>query len=125
VQVSSAATTSLPSMALGNTDRFIASACRSAWIGRPWSHRVVVDSALNLPGVDPERIALMAVSMGGVLAPRAVAFEKRISALVANDGIYDFGAPRSRSCLQINANLLLRRLIRKKLPSLTACSKRA
>jgi hypothetical protein len=27
-----------------------------------------------------------------VLAPRAAAFEKRISALIANDGLYDFGA---------------------------------
>jgi pimeloyl-ACP methyl ester carboxylesterase len=53
----------------------------------------IVDFALGLPGVDPKKIALMGVSMGGVLAPRAAAFEKRISALVANDGIYDFGAP--------------------------------
>jgi alpha-beta hydrolase superfamily lysophospholipase len=52
----------------------------------------VVDFALTLPGVDPTKIALMGISMGGVLAPRAAAFEKRISALVANDGIYDFGA---------------------------------
>jgi pimeloyl-ACP methyl ester carboxylesterase len=51
----------------------------------------VVDFALTLPGVDPEKIALMGVSFGGYLAPRAAAFEKRISALVANDGIYDFG----------------------------------
>jgi pimeloyl-ACP methyl ester carboxylesterase len=51
----------------------------------------VVDFALTLPGVDPEMIALMGVSMGGYLAPRAAAFEKRISAVVANDGIYDFG----------------------------------
>jgi hypothetical protein len=29
--------------------------------------------------------------MGGYLAPRAAAFEKRISAVVANDGIYNFG----------------------------------
>jgi pimeloyl-ACP methyl ester carboxylesterase len=51
----------------------------------------VVDFALTLPGVDPEKIALMGISFGGYLAPRAAAFEKRISALVANDGIYDFG----------------------------------
>src|SRR5580698_4989966 len=50
----------------------------------------VVDFALTLPGVDPEKIALMGVSMGGYLAPRAAAFEKRIKALVAVDGIYDF-----------------------------------
>lgn len=51
----------------------------------------VVDFALTLSGVDLEKIALMGVSFGGYLAPRAAAFEKRIKALVANDGIYDFG----------------------------------
>ena len=54
----------------------------------------VIDFALTLPGVDPERIALMGISMGGYLACRAAAFEKRIAALIANDGIYDFGAPQ-------------------------------
>jgi pimeloyl-ACP methyl ester carboxylesterase len=53
----------------------------------------VVDFALKQPGVDPKRIALMGVSMGGYLAPRAAAFEKRLAALIANDGIYDFMAP--------------------------------
>jgi pimeloyl-ACP methyl ester carboxylesterase len=51
----------------------------------------VVDFALNLPGVDSEKVALMGVSLGGYLAPRAAAFEKRISALIANDGVYDYG----------------------------------
>jgi pimeloyl-ACP methyl ester carboxylesterase len=50
----------------------------------------VVDFALTLPGVAPERIALMGVSLGGYLAPRGAAFEKRISALIANDGVYDY-----------------------------------
>jgi pimeloyl-ACP methyl ester carboxylesterase len=57
----------------------------------------VINFALTLPGVDPEKIALMGISMGGVLAPRAAAFEKRIAALVANDGIYDFGVTQFAS----------------------------
>ncbi len=52
----------------------------------------VVDFAQMLPGVDKSKIALMGISLGGVLAPRAAAFEKRIAALIANDGLYDFGA---------------------------------
>ena len=52
----------------------------------------VVDFALKLPGVDPKRVALMGVSLGGLLAPRAAAFEKRIAALIANDGLFDYAA---------------------------------
>jgi dienelactone hydrolase len=48
----------------------------------------VVDFALTLPGVDPERIALLGMSMGGYLAPRAAAFEHRIAACVAYDGVF-------------------------------------
>jgi hypothetical protein len=50
----------------------------------------VVDFALRQPGVDPRRIALMGISMGGSLAPRAAAFEKRLKLLVANPGVYDW-----------------------------------
>jgi dienelactone hydrolase len=52
----------------------------------------VLDFALKLPGVDPGRIALMGASLGGLLAPRAAAFEKRIAAVIANDGLYDYAA---------------------------------
>ena len=38
--------------------------------------------------VDPGAIVLMGMSMGGLLAPRAAAFEHRIAALVAYDGVY-------------------------------------
>ncbi|HTB00807.1 MAG TPA: alpha/beta fold hydrolase [Bradyrhizobium sp.] len=68
---------------------------RDGLVFRPdWEKVVtpVVDFALQLPNVDPKRIALMGISMGGVLAPRAAAFDKRLAALIANDGIYDFAA---------------------------------
>jgi dienelactone hydrolase len=69
---------------------------RAGLVFRPdWEKVVtpVVDFALKDPGVDPGRIALMGVSLGGELAPRAAAFEKRLAALIANDGVYDFSAP--------------------------------
>lgn len=49
----------------------------------------VVDFALKRPDVDKDRIALMGISMGGYLAPRAVAFEHRIKACIANGGVFD------------------------------------
>lgn len=52
----------------------------------------VVDFALNLRGVDPERVALVGMSMGGYLAPRAAAFEHRISACIAYDGVWNMAA---------------------------------
>ncbi|WP_410588281.1 alpha/beta hydrolase family protein [Amycolatopsis sp. lyj-23] len=68
---------------------------RDGLVFRPdWEHVVtpVVDFALGIPGVDPARIALLGVSLGGVLAPRAAAFEPRLAAVVAVDGVYDAGA---------------------------------
>jgi hypothetical protein len=52
----------------------------------------VVDFALTLAGVDPERIALLGVSQAGYWVPRAVAFEKRIAVAVADPGVWDVGA---------------------------------
>jgi hypothetical protein len=46
--------------------------------------RHAVDYALSRPEVDGDKLALAGVSLGGYLAPRAVAFEKRISAIIAN-----------------------------------------
>ncbi|MEV7597101.1 alpha/beta fold hydrolase [Kitasatospora sp. NPDC089797] len=51
----------------------------------------VIDFAETLPGVDAGRIALLGLSMGGVLAPRAAAFEHRLAAVIAVDGLYDLG----------------------------------
>ena len=39
--------------------------------------------------IDPNRIALMGISMGGYLAARAASFEHRISACILNNGVYD------------------------------------
>ncbi|MEV4055467.1 alpha/beta fold hydrolase [Amycolatopsis sp. NPDC049688] len=68
---------------------------REKLVFRPdWEHVVtpVVDFARTLDGVDPERIALLGVSLGGMLAPRAAAYESRLAAVVAVDGVYDAGA---------------------------------
>ncbi|WP_028583358.1 alpha/beta hydrolase family protein [Desulfogranum mediterraneum] len=56
-----------------------------------WEHVVtpVVNYLLTRKEVDQQRIALMGISMGGYLAPRAAAFEHRLAALVANPGSDD------------------------------------
>src|SRR5262249_46637711 len=49
----------------------------------------VVDYALTRPEVDPKRIALQGLSQGGYWVPRAVAFEHRIAAAIADPGVVD------------------------------------
>jgi hypothetical protein len=49
----------------------------------------VVDFALGRERVDPRRIALQGISQGGYWVPRAVAFEKRIAAAIADPGVID------------------------------------
>lgn len=51
----------------------------------------VVDYAINIQGVDPNRIGIMGISFGGFLAPRAVAFEKRIKLCITNPGNMNWG----------------------------------
>ncbi|GHE63601.1 alpha/beta fold hydrolase [Streptomyces vinaceus] len=73
---------------------------RQGLVFRPdWENVItpVVDFAETLPGVDDSRIALLGVSMGGVLAPRAAAFEHRLAALIAVDGLYDLGQTSVRN----------------------------
>ncbi|SJZ98993.1 alpha/beta hydrolase family protein [Consotaella salsifontis] len=43
----------------------------------------VIDYALSRPEVDPKRIAGIGYSLGGYLMPRAAAFDKRLSAVIA------------------------------------------
>lgn len=52
----------------------------------------IVDFVEKLPNINKDKIALMGISMGGYLAPRAAAFEPRIKALIANGGVYDLSA---------------------------------
>ncbi len=49
----------------------------------------VVDYALSRPEVDPKRIALQGISQGGFWVPRALAFERRIAAGIADPGVVD------------------------------------
>ena len=52
----------------------------------------IVDYLETLPEVDKSALALVGVSFGGYLAPRAAAFEHRLATVVCLDGIYDFAA---------------------------------
>jgi pimeloyl-ACP methyl ester carboxylesterase len=51
----------------------------------------VVDAALRLDAVDPERIVYEPWSLGGYMAPRAAALEPRLAAIVADPGQLDVG----------------------------------
>jgi dienelactone hydrolase len=49
----------------------------------------VVDFCETVPDIDAGRLALLGLSFGGYLAPRAAAFEPRLAAVVAIDGLFD------------------------------------
>jgi pimeloyl-ACP methyl ester carboxylesterase len=52
----------------------------------------VLDWVMARPEVDQSRVGLLGLSMGGLLAPRAAAFDHRLAACVAVDGIYELGS---------------------------------
>jgi pimeloyl-ACP methyl ester carboxylesterase len=58
-----------------------------------WEHPVaqVLDWLCARPDVDADRVAILGASMGGLLAVRAAAFEPRLGACIAFDGVYDLG----------------------------------
>jgi len=67
---------------------------RDALVFRPdWENVVgpVLDWLLERPEIDAARVGLLGLSMGGLLAPRAAAYEHRLAACVAVDGVYDLG----------------------------------
>lgn len=51
----------------------------------------VVDYLVSRSDVDKDSIGLYGYSFGGYLAPRAAAYEHRLAAVMANDGVWDFG----------------------------------
>lgn len=52
----------------------------------------VLDYLATRPEADLDRVALLGLSLGGMLAPRAAAFESRLAAVIAVDGVYDAAA---------------------------------
>jgi alpha-beta hydrolase superfamily lysophospholipase len=51
----------------------------------------VIDRIPQVTQVEPTGIALLGTSLGGLLCLRAAAFEPRLDAVIAVDGVYDFG----------------------------------
>ena len=60
----------------------------------------VVDYALTRAEIDPKRIILIGKSLGGLLAPRAAAFEHRLAACIAVDGLYSLIPSRYGQIIQ-------------------------
>lgn len=65
----------------------------------------VINYAVSRPDVDPARIALWGISLGGYLAPRAAAYEHRIAAVVADGATYDVGLNLLRGIQQAGGPL--------------------
>jgi dienelactone hydrolase len=51
----------------------------------------IVDYLQIRPDVDPGRIGLLGISLGGYYAPRGAAFEQRITACAAWSAVWDYG----------------------------------
>ena len=56
----------------------------------------VVDFAVKHSEVNPKQIALCGISQGGYWVPRALAFERRIAAGIADPGVWNVSAPYTR-----------------------------
>ncbi len=73
-----------------------------------WEHVVtpVVDYLGTREDVDPARLALLGVSQGGYWVPRALAFEHRIAAGVADPGVIDVSTTMLRQLPHMLVKLL-------------------
>jgi hypothetical protein len=61
----------------------------------------VLDAMLARPDVDPGRVAVIGVSQAGYWVPRALAFEHRPAAAVADPGVTDISASWTRPLPQV------------------------
>lgn len=61
----------------------------------------VLDTMLSRPDVDPGRLAVIGVSQAGYWVPRALAFEHRFAAAVADPGVTDISAAWTRTLPQM------------------------
>ena len=52
----------------------------------------IVDYLVTRPDLDPARIGLLGISLGGYYAPRGASYEHRIKACAARGGVWDYGA---------------------------------
>ncbi|GEK27740.1 alpha/beta hydrolase family protein [Furfurilactobacillus siliginis] len=60
---------------------------------RPDWEKVVspaIDVLIDRPNVEADKISLMGISFGGLLAPRAAAFDHRLAAVICDDGVFSF-----------------------------------
>jgi len=66
--------------------------CQNLPFRPDWEHVVtpVMDYAMTRAEIDPKHIILIGKSLGGMLAPRAAAFEHRLAACIAVDGLFSF-----------------------------------
>ena len=65
-----------------------------------------VDYLETRKDVDPKKIGIIALSLGGYYAPRAAAFEKRLACCVAWGAIWDYGAISEARARKIKATEL-------------------
>jgi alpha-beta hydrolase superfamily lysophospholipase len=81
----------------------------------------VIDAALGIDVVDPDRIIYEPWSLGGYMAPRVAAYEHRLAAVVADPGQIDIGGKITgpMSAMGLNADAIAR------LPELSADDERA
>ena len=63
----------------------------------------VVDAMVARPDVDAERVAVIGVSQAGYWVPRALAFEHRFAAAVADPGVVDVSTSWTSSSRSMNA----------------------